>query len=479
MVLTIWLSISLISLTLPSTSFPAQEKNDTIGTASRLIEEGQSEKAIEYLTIAIRNDPGNAGLYFWIGIAYYKTGEDQKAEESFNAALKIDPTDPRIHYNLGALYFREKKWDHAIMSFLNAANLAPDWKAHSYLNIGLIYYKKGLGEKAIDWFQKTLRENPPAATEQMARYMLNLLSPMKKHAKRGIWNTQTSMAREFDTNVFLSSAEQVATGKEDWATVGSFYLNYQLPVHGNIFILSPGYYLFGRWYDLEGRDYNYLLHDLILTLESPAMKIHPRLGYSYMNTRLGNRPFLEVHQISFTSQILKSQKNVTRLGGTYSIDNALNRDYNYLSGDEWKIGLTNTTPIYGNKGYIYLSLAILRSNLSDFKAPAQFSSYSYEAIEPSIQIQFPLVERFNGRGLFTYQHRSYLDVDTWSTGRKKRRDEIFTAGFSVLRPLFKYLETEFKYWTRINLSNIGDDPADYADRDYQKGIYSLSLKATF
>jgi tetratricopeptide (TPR) repeat protein len=234
----IWLGIFIIFLTLPSTSFPAQGPEqgtkDTVGTVSELIEEGQFKKAIEQLIVAIRNDPENPDLYLFLGIAYYKTGRDQEAEESFHAALKLNPADARIHYNLGALYFREKKWDQAIASFLEAANLAPDWKAYSYLNIGLIYYKQGRDGEAIDWFQKTLQENPSATTEQMAREILNLLGSMKQPVKKGAWNVQVSMGREFDTNVFLTSAEQVATGKEDWATAGSFYLNYRLPIHDSL-----------------------------------------------------------------------------------------------------------------------------------------------------------------------------------------------------------------------------------------------------
>ena len=477
------LGIFIIFLTLPSTSFPAQGpaqgKKDTVGTVSELIEEGQFKKAIEQLIVTIRNDPENPDLYFWIGIAYYKTGRNQEAEESFHAALKLNPADARIHYNLGALYFREKKWDQAIASFLHAANLAPDWKAHSYLNIGLIYYKEGREGEAIDWFQKTLQKNPASPTEQMAREMLNLLSPMKQLAKKGTWNVQVSMGREFDTNVFLTSAEQVATGKEDWATAGSFYLNYRLPIHENLFFLSPGYYLSVRWYDSEGRGYNYLLQDLLLTLDSPVLRIHPRLGYSYIYTNLGDKPFLELNKFSFSSQIFKSGENLIRLDGNFSIDNALDQGYNYLSGNEWKIGISDTASIYKNRGYIYLALAISRISLSDFKSPAQFSSYSYDAIEPSIQTQFPLVERFHVKGLFSYQRRSYHDEDVWATGRKKRRDERYTAALSLLRLVFKHLEAELKYWTQVNQSNIGDDTGDYADRDYRKGIYSLSLKATF
>ncbi|MBI5756321.1 MAG: tetratricopeptide repeat protein [Nitrospirae bacterium] len=444
-----------------------------------MIEEGQFKKAIEQLTVAIRNDPENPDLYLWIGIAYYKTGRDQEAEESFHAALKLKPVDARIHYNRGALYFREKKWDQAITSFLQAANLAPDWKAHSYLNIGLIYYKQGRDEEAISWFQKTLQENPAAPTQQMALEMIDLLSTMKQPVKNGTWNVQVSMGREFDTNVFLTSAEQVATRKEDWATAGTFYLNYRLPIYENLFFLSPGYYLSGRWYDSEGLDYNYLLHDLLLFIESPSLGIHPRLGYSYIYTHLGNRPFLEIHQFSFNSQIFRFGNHVIKLDGIFSIDNARDQGYNYLSGNEWKIGLSDTTSLYKNLGYIYLALVISRINLSDFRSPAQFSSYSYDAIEPSIQTQFPLLERVQVKGLFSYQHRSYHDEDIWSTGRKKRRDERFTAGLSVLRPVFKYLEAEIKYWVQITQSNIGDDPGDYADRDYRKGIYSLSLKAAF
>jgi len=475
----ICLGIIFICLTLPSISYPAEGDKDTIATVSRWIEEGQFKKAIEQLIVAIRKDPENPDLYFWVGIAYYKTGRNQEAEESFQSALKLNPADARIHYNLGALYFQEKKWDQAIASFLKAANLAPDWKAQSYLNVGLIYYKEGRKEKAVEWFQRTLQENPAATTKQMALDMLNLLSPTKSPAKKGAWNVQASMGREFDTNVFTTSAEQTATGKEDWATAGTFYLNYRLPIHKNLFFLSPGYYLSGRWYDSEGRDYNYLLQDILLTLDSPALGIHPRLGYSYIYTHLGNKPFLELHQISFSSQILRTRKNALRLDGHYSIDNALDQGYNYLSGNEWKIGLSDTSFFYDNRGYFNFVLAIARINLTDIQFGNQFFSYSYDAIEPSIQTQFPIVKRLQIKGSFSYQRRSYHDEDIWATGRKKRRDGRYTAALSVSRPIFRHLDAEAKYWTQINQSNIGNDPGDYVDRDYKKDVYSLSLKATF
>jgi Tfp pilus assembly protein PilF len=475
----------IILILLPVLSLPsqaAQIEKDPVTQASKLIDQRRFKEAIGLLEAALASTPNSPDIHFWLGVAYFRQGNDIEAEQEFKTVTSLDPNQALAYYNLGAVYFRQKKWTEAVEAFLKAADLEPGQKAHIYLNVGLSYFKQGSMQDAEDWFEKTLAENPSSSTEQMARAMLNLVNPEKKLPEKSKWAVQASLGKEYDTNVFLTPAEEeIRTIEKDWATIGSLNLGYSIPVDTAL-MLAPNYYFFGRWYDSENEN-NYHLHELKLSFEVPKYTIRPRLSYSYLYTLLENHPFIRYHRVSVSTQIFQIGKYAFGLNSLVSRDLNLDPEFDYLSGHEWSIGVTELNYFFNNRGYIRLNLSYSQINLEDIQDDARFAcsfcSYSYNALEPSVLILTPLAMKFKARGLFQYQYRTYQDKDEWlSSGapmEKLRRDHRFTYSASLIRPLSKHLEFELKYWYQTNRSNLGDDPLDYVDRDHRKTIYTLSV----
>lgn len=477
----------IILILLPVLSLPsqaAQIEKDPATQASKLIDQRRFKEAIGLLEAALAGTPNSPDIHFWLGVAYFRNGNYLEAEREFKAVTILDHSQVRAHYNLGAVYFRQKKWDQAAEAFLKAAEIDPSQRAHLYLNVGLSYYKQGAANDAVIWFQKALQENPAPPTERMARVMLNLISPEKGSVGKSKWTVQATVGREYDTNVFLTPAEEeLLTIEKDWASIGSVNLGYPIPVSRTL-LLNPTYYFLGRWYDSESAN-NYHLHEFRLSLEVPKYTIRPRLSYSYLYTLLDNDPFLSYHRILVNSQILQIGKYYFGINGSWSRDEDLDSEFDYLSGTEWNIGISEFNYFLKNRGYIRLNLSYSRINLEDLEDDPRFESYSYNALEPSIQVLTPLIEKFKAKGLFQYQYRVYHDEDTWMaqdeslTLMKRRRDHRFTFSASLLRPLSQHLEVELKYWGQNNRSNLGDDPKDYVDRDHRKSIYTLNLNLSF
>jgi len=484
----------IILILLPVLSLPsqaAQIEKDPVTQASKLIDQRRFKEAIELLEKALVSTPDNPDFHFWLGVAYFRNGNHLEAEREFKTVTILDPSQARAHYNLGAVYFRQQKWDQAVDAFLKAAEIDPSQRAHLYLNIGLSYYKQGAANDAVIWFQMALQENPAPPTERMARVMLNLINPEKGSTGQSKWTAQATVGKEYDTNVFLTPAEEeLLTIEKDWAAIGSVNLGYSIPV-GRTLRLNPAYYFFGRWYDSESTN-NYHLHELRLSLEVPKYTIRPRLSYSYLYTLLDNDPFLSYHRISVNSQILQIGKHYFGINGLWSRDEDLDSEFDYLSGTEWNIGISEISYFSKNRGYVRSTLSYSRFNLEDLQddpnAPrlaCEFCSYSYNALEPAVLVLTPLIEKFKAKGLFQYQYRVYHDEDTWMdqdqslTLMKRRRDHRFTFSASLLRPLSKHLEVELKYWGQINRSSLGDDLNDYVDRDHRKSIYTLNLNLSF
>ena len=461
----------------------AQKESDPFVRAPQLIDQRQFDKAIELLERALRDTPDNPEIRFWLGVAYFKQGDDLKAERAFKAVTIVAPQHLQARYNLGAVYFRQNKWAQAIDAFLKTAEIDPRQRAHLYLNVGLSYYKQGSVQNAITWFQKVLTENPSPTTEQKAQTMLGLLTPAKGPVEKTKWTLRVTLGRQYDTNVFLTPVEEeLISIQEDWATIGSVNLGYSAPV-SNTVLFTPKYYFFGRWYDSENR-VNYHLHEIRLGFEIPEYIIKPHIRYSYIYTLLGNNPFLGYHRFSSNTQLFRVQKHYFGIHGSWSLGQDLDSQYDYLSGTKWNIGISEVHYIFKNRGYVRSILAYSRINLKDVeddpRFACEFCSYSYNVVEPSIQFLIPLIEKFKSKGFFQYQYRIYHDQDTWpidslTTGRKQREDKRFTFSASLLRPVSKHLEVEFKYWGQINRSNLGDDPEDYIDRDHRKNLYTLNL----
>ncbi len=71
------------------------------------LEEERGESAMEYLNLAIEQEPDNPSYYFALGALHERQGELDKALDAYITAHEIDPELFEVNYNLGAFYYNK------------------------------------------------------------------------------------------------------------------------------------------------------------------------------------------------------------------------------------------------------------------------------------------------------------------------------------------------------------------------------------
>lgn len=468
----------------PRALHAVRTQEETISLASRLIDRGQWPEAVTLLDQALIKNPDDPDLHFWLGVAYFRQGDDSRAGRAFETVTALRPEYARAYYNLGAVYFRQQRWSDAARAFLAASERMPDQKADLYLNVGLSYYKLGSAQDAIEWFHKALAAEPSQATADTAHAMLTLLPPPTTARIEQTGAIQAAGGRQYETNVFLASAEETPTAqvRSDWATIFSARLGRDVPIGGGAAV-SPSYRFWGRWYDTEDA-MNYQVHELRVGLGAPRSARRPTLSYAYLYTRLSHDDFFAYHRMAWSAYLFHLRRYYAGIHGSWELGRSLDPRYTYLEGAKWTIGLSETHSFLDRRGYFRAGLAYTGNNARDANGDPRFAcefcSYSYRALEPSLQYRSPLLGRLTVEGSLQYQYRVYERDDRWritasSFGMKRRRDRRASGSVSLRYPVTDAIDVEIAYGTEINRSNLGDDSVDYVDRDYRKQTYTVNL----
>ncbi|MDR0743661.1 MAG: hypothetical protein LBF05_04830, partial [Tannerella sp.] len=123
------------------------------------INSNKNDKAIEYISTAIRNDPDNAQLYDVAGRIYESGLKDYaKAEEFFKKAIELDGENAETLSNLGRIYFNQ-----GVNQLDNANNIADVKKYNEEKEKA-----KDLFRKALPYFEKAYQLNMDALDNKMA-----------------------------------------------------------------------------------------------------------------------------------------------------------------------------------------------------------------------------------------------------------------------------------------------------------------------
>jgi tetratricopeptide (TPR) repeat protein len=96
------------------------------GIGETYFEQGNLEKAGEYLRQAVDNFPEDEALAFNVGEIYFKQGEIDRAIEYFQLAVKIKESWPLPHRKLGYAYLNKGNYKLAVDSLKKFVELAPD-----------------------------------------------------------------------------------------------------------------------------------------------------------------------------------------------------------------------------------------------------------------------------------------------------------------------------------------------------------------
>ncbi len=103
-----------------------------------LMGSGDYPQAIPVLQKFIDKEPGLAGPYLNLGIAYRNTGQLDAALAALHKAIELNPGNPVAHHQIAIVQRELGAFEAALEAYTLALNLAPDY-ALAHRNLGILY----------------------------------------------------------------------------------------------------------------------------------------------------------------------------------------------------------------------------------------------------------------------------------------------------------------------------------------------------
>ena len=104
----------------------------------------------------------DVNTFYILGLNYSKLNMFEKAEKEFEHAIYLDPKFTEGHHYLGLLYFQQGDYNGAIEQWNKILEIEPNF-SNKYIvlnNLGIVYQKKEIPDKALEYFLKALQVAP-------------------------------------------------------------------------------------------------------------------------------------------------------------------------------------------------------------------------------------------------------------------------------------------------------------------------------
>jgi len=113
-------------------------------------------EAIKRHLAVIRDNPDNALAHYHLGFAYGVTGDHQRELAEYQKAVNLGLSDWQLFLNLGLLDMEEDHPDEA-SAVLRLATLLGPYRPETHFNLGLVYERLGMYQKAEQELLLSLR----------------------------------------------------------------------------------------------------------------------------------------------------------------------------------------------------------------------------------------------------------------------------------------------------------------------------------
>jgi len=127
---------------------------------------GNTDKAVDELTVATARLPGNAEAFLLLGQAEDRLGHSAQAEAAFKTTARLLPASGEARYRLGRLLL-DRGAVAASLPHLRAATehapAAAPWRADAYFQLGFAEQRQGNRERSVAAFRRYLELAPSDA----------------------------------------------------------------------------------------------------------------------------------------------------------------------------------------------------------------------------------------------------------------------------------------------------------------------------
>ena len=118
-------------------------------------------KAIDYLQEA-KKYIIDVNTFYLLGLSYSKLNMFKEAEEEYKKAIYLNTRITEGYHYLGLLYFLQENYDDAIEQWNKILEIEPDFSNKFIVlnNLGIVYQKKEMPDKALEYFLEALQLAP-------------------------------------------------------------------------------------------------------------------------------------------------------------------------------------------------------------------------------------------------------------------------------------------------------------------------------
>ncbi len=120
----------------------------------------QFEKAIPEYQKLLNSGRNSEFIFLKLGHAYYQTDNFPDAIKAYKEALNYEDKNSTTHFNLGKLYARTGDLDKSETHLLMAVLIKDQSVDAEYFSLGLTYKLQKKHQRALEYFEKALAENP-------------------------------------------------------------------------------------------------------------------------------------------------------------------------------------------------------------------------------------------------------------------------------------------------------------------------------
>ena len=114
-----------------------------------LYQNSEYKKALDLAKLILHEDPNNGFIYQIIGKIYFSLGEMRNAILNFDKAIRLDPSCDQ-NYNFIAVSLSNIGDEDRAIKYLKESLITNGKKAQTYFNIGSLYKKKQIWDKALE-----------------------------------------------------------------------------------------------------------------------------------------------------------------------------------------------------------------------------------------------------------------------------------------------------------------------------------------
>lgn len=120
----------------------------------------------------------DVNTFYILGLSYSQLNMFKEAEEEFKQTIYLNPKFTEGYHYLGLLYFSQEDYDSAIKQWNKILEIEPDF-SNKYVvlnNLGIVYKKKQMPDKALEYFLQALQLVPEDSTiiEEIEKEIYNI-----------------------------------------------------------------------------------------------------------------------------------------------------------------------------------------------------------------------------------------------------------------------------------------------------------------